>query len=296
MLPATDVHQHVWTPGLLAALRGRTAAPRLVGDQLITEHEPPFTLRADDLAARRELAASDGLDRVLLAPSSPLGLEYLPEAQAAELLGCWQAEVLALGAPFAAWAGVPLAEPDALGLRTQLAAGCIGLQLPATALAEPAGWEACGVLLAELEAADRPLLVHPGVAPPTGRTTPGWWPALVGYVQQLHAAWYAFTVAGRSAHPRLRVCFAALAGLAPLHAERLAARGGRAGAVDPLVFLETSSYGARAVDAVGRALGLDVLVHGSDRPYAQPAVLDLDEAAVFALRRRNPHQLVEGAR
>ena len=32
-----------------------------------------------------------------------------------------------------------------------------------------------------------------------------------------------------AAHPRLRVCFALLAGLAPLHAERLAARGGVGG-------------------------------------------------------------------
>jgi hypothetical protein len=31
---------------------------------------------------------------------------------------------------------------------------------------------------------------------------------------------------GRPRHPRLRVCFALLAGLAPLHVERFIARGG----------------------------------------------------------------------
>ena len=74
---------------------------------------------------------------------------------------------------------------------------------------------------------------------------------------------------GRAAHPRLRVLFAALAGLAPLHAERLAARGGPADAAhDPLVFYDTSSYGPAALAAMRAAVGPDALVHGSDRPYA----------------------------
>ena len=69
----------------------------------------------------------------------------------------------------------------------------------------------------------------------------------------------------RAAHPRLRICFALLAGLAPLQRERLVARGGRPVA-DPLTFVDTSSYGPRAVDAVIRELGVDALVHGTDLP------------------------------
>ena len=90
----------------------------------------------------------------------------------------------------------------------------------------------------------------------------------------MHAAWFAFRAWGRPAYPRLRVCFTALAGLAPLHGERLAARGGTdpltRGIIDPGMFVETSSYGHRAVDAVLRVLGVDALVLGSDRPYAEP--------------------------
>ena len=93
---------------------------------------------------------------------------------------------------------------------------------------------------------------------------------MVSYVQQMHAAWFAFRVHGRPRHPRLRVCFAMLAGLAPLHSERFAARAGDRGVVDQDVFLEISSYGTRAVDATVRVLGIDVLVNGSDRPYASP--------------------------
>ena len=65
-----------------------------------------------------------------------------------------------------------------------------------------------------------------------------------------------------------------LAGGAPLHAERLAVRGGPADAVhDELTFFDVSSYGPRTVDAMLRVVGADRLVHGSDRPVAEPPLL-----------------------
>ena len=66
-----------------------------------------------------------------------------------------------------------------------------------------------------------------------------------------------------------------LAGCAPLHAERLAARGGPADAVhDELTsWFDVSSYGPQAVDAMLRVVGVDRLVHGSDRPVAEPPPL-----------------------
>ena len=85
-----------------------------------------------------------------------------------------------------------------------------------------------------------------------------------------------------------------LAGLAPLHRERLLARGGRE-ANDPGVYLDTSSYGARAVDAVLREVGIDRLVHGSDRPVIAASDLGLGDAVEVALRERNPARLL-GAR
>jgi hypothetical protein len=138
----------------------------------------------------------------------------------------------------------------------------------------------------------------------TNRTSEGgvaWWAAVVPYVQQLHAAWFAFRAYGRPAYPRLRVCFTALAGLGPLHGERLAARGGTGplarGVVDPHMYVETSSYGCRAVDAVLRVLGVDMLVFGSDRPYAQPRPdLGLGDAARHAICVRNPARLLHGDR
>ena len=58
------------------------------------------------------------------------------------------------------------------------------------------------------------------------------------------------------------------------------------------MFLETSSYGTRAVDAIVRVLGIDVLVNGTDRPYAEPAALELGAAAVHASRTAQPVRLL----
>jgi hypothetical protein len=172
-------------------------------------------------------------------------------------------------------------------------------------LAAPEGLDRLAPLLDAL--GDRPLLVHPGptaaptaapsASPTAGPTAahqaerPAGWTPTVSYVSQLHAAWWSWADGGRTRFPNLPVCFVALAGLGPLHGERQRARGGVDRPVDRLTFVETSSYGTQAVDAVLRVLGIDVICHGSDRPYAQPAQLDLDAAAQHALECRNPARL-----
>ncbi|MFR0357181.1 amidohydrolase [Streptomyces sediminimaris] len=293
---STDVHQHIWPPALVELLRSRTAPPRLDGWTLHLAGEPPYRVDpADhDIAARTRLAAADGLDLALVSLSGPLGIEHLPPTEAAELLSAFHDGALALPAPFGVWASCCLSEPDPGAVERELRRGCAGLQLPATALLDAEGWERCAPLLDVLVRHDKPLFVHPGAAPPAPGTPP-WWPALVPYVQQLHASWFAFRACGRARHPRLRVCFAALAGLAPLHGERLAARGGGRGEIDFDVFYDTSSYGTRAVDALVRDAGIDVVVSGSDRPYAPLVVPDLGaDAAVHALRTANPARLLHG--
>jgi 6-methylsalicylate decarboxylase len=295
-----DVHQHLWPEALIGELRRRSQPPRLAGWTLFTSGEPPFEVNpADhDPGQRAAQAARDRAGRVMIGLSSPLGIEYLPPGEAEPLLDAYHRGVAGLGAPFAGWAAACLTEIDPGGLAKQLDRGFAGLQLPATAVAGEAGYRRYGPLLEVLAERDRPLFIHPGPAAGTAAGPP-WWAALVPYVQQLHAAWFAFRAYGRPAHPRLRVCFAALAGLAPLHGERLAARGGadRAarGAVDPGAFVETSSYGSRAVDAVVRVLGVDMLVFGSDRPYARPCPdHGLGDAARHAIGVANPARLLHG--
>ncbi|WP_128379398.1 amidohydrolase family protein [Streptomyces cavernae] len=293
-----DVHQHLWSPSLVAALRARREHPFLDGWTLHTDGEPPYEVSpADhDIARRAELAAADGLGRALVSLSSPLGLEWLPSDEAQPLLDAYHEGAVALPEPFGAWAAACVRDIDADATAAALDLGFAGLQLPANALGDATGYARCAPLLDVLESRGLPLFVHPGPAT-GGPAEPGWWPALVPYVQQMHAAWFAFRAFGRTRHPRLRVCFALLAGLAPLHGERLAARGGGRGEVDPDVFVETSSYGPRAVDAVVRALGVDVIVQGTDRPYAEPPrcpAFGLGEAAEHAFRVANPRRLLTG--
>ena len=296
-----DIHQHVWPTALIEELRRRTQPPRLEGWTLIIAGEAPYEVDpADhDVASRAALAARDGLDTAIIGLSSPLGIEYLPPEQAAPLLDAYHEGCTELGPPFACWAATSLKGIDPADLAKQLDRGCVGLQLPATALADEQGYRHCGPLLDVLDERDLPLFVHPGPAADAGGASPGWWPAIVSYVQQLHAAWFAFRAYGRPSHPGLRVCFTALAGLGPLHGERVAARCSEGtlarGLVDPGVFVETSSYGNRAVDGVVRVLGADAVVFGSDRPYAEPrADFGLGDAFSHGIRTVNPARLLKG--
>ena len=73
-------------------------------------------------------------------------------------------------------------------------------------------------------------------------------------------------------------------------------RGGTRSAIDPDVFVDTSGLGERALEAVVRVLGIDALVLGSDRPYAEPLAEFLGEAATCAVRVRNPNRLLAAVR
>jgi len=292
---AIDCHQHLWPPLLLDALRRRRHFPYLRGWTLHLAGEPPYEVApaAHDLEKRRRRELTEGRERVLLSLSSPLGIEHLAGPEGAELIDVWHESALELGDPFGIWAAASVTDLDPDGLAKVLRAERVaGLQLPATALADPAAVARMGPLLDEAERAGKPVLVHPGPAPAGDPGLPSWWPAIGPYVSQLHHSWLAWHVEGRRRHPRLRIAFVALAGLAPLHHERLAARGGALGPVDPRVFYETSSYGTRAVDAMVRVVGVDPIVHGSDRPYAEPVDPGLGAAFTHAMFTANPRVLI----
>jgi 6-methylsalicylate decarboxylase len=277
-----DCHQHVWTEPLLEALERRSERPRVRGGVLELDGEPAARLAADDPARRAALVDDDGLDIALVAPSLPVGIAHHPELADAYVDG-----VRALsGERFGAWG---LAR-DPAAVDAQLDAGFVGIALPADAIADEAGIERVGPLLERLEQRDAPLFVHPGPASGGG---PDWWPAMTSYVAQMNAAWYAFVAFGRDRFPSLRVLFALLAGLAPLHLERLRARGGPAdAAIDGRLFYDTSSYGVRALDAMARVVGIDQLVYGSDRPIAEPEPCPLGPAARHATLITNPARLL----
>jgi hypothetical protein len=290
-----DVHQHLWAPTFVEALRRRTASPRLDGWTLHLDGEPPYEVNPDDHDLTRRLALNEGLDLALVSLSSPLGIESLPPEDAWPIIDAYHEDARALPSPFGAWAATCLSDIDPARLAKTLDEGIaqefIGLQLPATALRNAEDLARIAPLLDVLTERDLPLFVHPG--PATEPEGPGWWPAVVPYVQQMHASWFAFAAFGRACHPKLRVCFSLLAGLAPLHSERLMNRGGEGrGLVDSGMFLETSSYGPRAIDAIIRELGIDVVISGSDQPYAIAPDPALGDAAWHAIAVTNPNRLL----
>jgi hypothetical protein len=291
-----DVHQHLWPPELVDALRSRNRAPRLVGWTLHLDGEPPYVVDpAAHLVARRAHLDPD-VGRILLGLSSPLGIEELVPGDAEPLLLAWHKGVLSLPEPFAAWAAVNHVDPDLAGLPALFDEGFVGLQIPATRLATPAAVESAAELLGVCEHAGRPVLVHPGPVTTTPPGAPSWWAPVVDYATQLQAAWWAWQAVGRSFLPDLRICFAAGAGLAPLHHERSTARGGPVPVADPDTFVDTSSYGRVGLDSLVRVLGVDALVLGSDRPYTEPTDPGLGAATTHAVRVVNPHRLLQGGR
>ena len=289
-----DVHQHLWTGPLVRALADRREFPFVREEQGLTvlylAGERPYVIDlAGELPARRAaLVERDGLHRALLCLSSPLGIEALPRAQSGALIDAYQDGALALGDPFGVWGAVALDSVGPSDVDRALDRSCIGLSLPAGALSSVGSLSRLRGLLGRLEQRGAPLFIHPGPGPagpasgPVGQASladPLWWPALTGYVAGMHAAWLTFLTAGRAQHPELRVVFAMLAGLAPLHAERLSARGGPSSRPhDPLVFYDTSSYGASAVRMLEEVVGSEQLLYGSDRPVVEPGELGMPEA------------------
>jgi 6-methylsalicylate decarboxylase len=266
-----DVHQHLWPEPFVGLLAKRSEPPlirrRDGALELRLAGEAPSIVSVDDVDQRAELVARDGLDRAVVALSTALGIETLPHDEAEGLLDAYRADALLFPERFRLWASLPLRSPDPTRVDMLLDEGFVGLALPAAAVSTPAGLDRLGFVLERLEARGAPLFVHPGPGAQAGPAGLGWWTAATDYVSTLHAAWCAWIAHGRRHHPQLRVLFAALAGLAPLHGERIAARGGPVEAgKDARLFYDTSSYGPLAVAAMRQAVGAEQLVYGSDRP------------------------------
>jgi hypothetical protein len=288
-----DVHQHLWSEPLVHALSERRQLPFIRSEHGLTvlylAGEQPYIidLASEEPGRRAALLERDGVDRALLCISSPLGIESLPREQALALLDAYHEGALALGEPFGVWGAIALERPEPGDVDDALSRGCVGLSLPAGALASVNELAYLHAVLARLELRGAPLLIHPGPGP---RREPGaqritrqsrlddplWWPALTGYVADMQAAWLAFQTAGRARHPRLRVVFSMLAGLAPLQSERLTSRGAPSPQQwDPLIFYETSSYGASTARLVQDVAGTQQVLYGSDRPVVDPSELDM---------------------
>ena len=298
---ATDVHQHLWPENFVSALSRRRSAPCVVREgrdwslRVPAEPDYRFSSAIHDPVQRRRTLRGGGLDRALLAMSSPLGIEALPEDESRELLDAWHDGVFGLD-NFGVWGAIPLQGGTAADVDAVLARGAAGVSIPASAVSSPERLEGLDDVLRRIELRDAPLFIHPGpdkLVAATGGPA-DWWPALTSYVAEMQAAWMTFAGWGRAAHPSLRICFAMLAGGAPFQVERLAARGGPAKATsDSRFFYDTSSYGPKAIATAASIVGSDQLVHGSDRPVVDgtPSTA-LGRQAAAAMTRENVARLL----
>ena len=242
----TDIHQHLWPEALVAALTWRREPPLLRRARarwvLRLRDEPELrrsTRATHDPEQRARLArGATASRRALLAISSPLGIEApAPRRGRAAAARPTTTALLELGDPFGVWGAVALRAARSRR-RRRAARRRRGRHLAARRRAGRARRPRALRRAARAPracAARRCSSTRGPIRGARGRPqahaedgVPGWWPAMTRYVADMNAAWHAFAAFGRARHPRLRVVFAMLAGGAPLHAERLAARGGPA--------------------------------------------------------------------
>jgi predicted TIM-barrel fold metal-dependent hydrolase len=311
----TDVHQHLWPPELIAALRARPTAPCLEGDGdrplVRMAHEPDghAALAGHLLERRMEALDAAGIDRVVISLSTPLGIEALPEPEAVELIGAYHdgIERLVAGSQgrLRAWAAPTLRAADA-GAAVVSAAidrGFVGASIPSEALATPAALDSAAPLLEMLERRGRPLFVHPGPGPDTPPYArddgmPGWWPNLGVYPGLSVRAFFAWRALGAARYPRLRVCFAIMGGAAPFLEERWRVFSGETRAIDRNLFLDTASCGRLALECALATYGVEQIVLGTDIPVissdpVRSALSGLGPAAEQAVTERNPLRLLD---
>ena len=195
-----DLHQHLWPAPFVAALRARREPPRLDGLDAPARGRAAARVRPGH-ARRRGPGGPRGRRRSR--PGVHLPRRVARHRPAARGRGRRARGRVAGGRARAARAlrGVDAGAHARRRSRTRWRPGRSASSSPADRLAAPGALADLAPLLGTLEAADRPLFVHPG---PAGDTTgrPVWWGAVVPYVAQLHAAWWAWADGGRERFPR----------------------------------------------------------------------------------------------
>jgi 6-methylsalicylate decarboxylase len=282
-----DVHRHLWPEPLLEALRERSSPPWLRGWTLVLR-DGEYPIDPHGYGPERCLADldRDGIDVAVVSCPPTLGIEELPPTEAAPLLDAYHDGVL----DAAATSGGRLL---ALAMQ-EPREGFAGLSVSAAAVDD---LDRLTPAFAELERRGGILFVHPGPAAPRAGA-PEWWTAGVDYTAQMQAAYAAWLAEGVERWPELRVVFAILGGGAPIQLERLRSRGFDVRrALHPTLFLDTASYGRRALELCLATYGGRQLVFGSDAPVISPdvtleAVRSFGQAVTEAVCMDNPVELL----
>lgn len=153
-------------------------------------------------------------------------------------------------------------------------------------------------LLAKLEDAGQMLFVHPGPPARLPAEAPAWWAAVADYTTQMQTAYLVWMTRDAVHHPKLPVVFAILAGGGPIQLERLRSRGVDVESTPRAnVFLDTASYGRRALELCLASPAAGRLVFGSDAPVLDPGpglqtLAEFGDAVVESVCSENPARVL----
>lgn len=283
-----DVHQHLWPEPLVAALARRTSAPLIRDHTLVVEQEGAFEIDPAVYGAEACIANLDraGIDVAIVSCPPTLGIESLDARDAEPLLGAYHDGALAAvessaGRILALSMGAPRD-------------GFVGTVLAADELGDLDG---IADVLDAIEERGTFVFVHPGAARSPGGA-PAWWASAIDYTVQMQRAYAAWLAHGVERWPTLRIVFSILAGGAPFQLERMQSRGfDIRNALHPTIYLDTSSYGRRALELCLATLGARQIVFGSDAPVIPPEITlshvrSFGQAATEALCNVNPKGLL----
>jgi 6-methylsalicylate decarboxylase len=244
--------------------------------------EGPFTVdfRDHDLSRRLELLDRHGIDAALISLPPTMEVDGHEELVAAYSAGILEVATESRGR----------LRPLTYGeCRDGFAGACI------SAAALVGGLEP---LLGELEEAGQMLFVHPGPPATLPAGTPAWWAAVADYTAQMQAAYLVWLTRDAARHPALPIVFAILAGGGPIQLERLRSRGVDVESTPQSnTFLDTASYGRRALELCLASSEAGRLVFGSDAPVLDPgpglqALADFGDAVVENVCSENPARLL----
>jgi 6-methylsalicylate decarboxylase len=283
-----DVHRHVWPDALTEALRGRTSPPRLSGTILEIPQEGAYEIDPSAYSVEACLADLErtGVDVAVISCPPTLGIGLLPPEEAQPLLdayheGAFEAMgrsggrllALSLGRPLDGFVGTTIAADDLDDL------------------------DLLAPVLDEIVRRETFAFIHPGISFPP-RNAPVWWVAGVAYTSQMQRAYARWLAHGIPRWPTLKIVFAILAGGVPVQIERLQARGfDVSAALHPTIYLETASYGRRALDHCMSMFGATHIIFGSDAPVVPTErgladIRSFGQAAADALSSENPERLL----
>ena len=290
MTATYDIHQHLWPPAFLDALRARTEPPYLRDDVLVDGRgaRSSSTRRPRSRASGRRSSTATASTSPCSRSSRRLGIEGLPGLSAtssrrpgskasAELVAASDGRFRAL----APW---------------RIVDGFAGTSVGASALVDR---RARASLLEAVDAGGGlALRASRGRAPGDAPNRPEWWSGRPATRRRCSSAYLAWLGGGRDPIPPLRIVFAILAGGAPIHHERLAHRGVDVrSALDPNTLFDTSTYGRRAIELCIETFGVERLVYGSDTPVVDPrptlaAVRGLGDSVARLLQSDTPGRLI----